>query len=353
MYQKSILLTQDRRLEQFIKVLMRTKKKELETDLPLLYDLNALRSDIQKCCNTLHLRGEFGSFIKNFGFPYMIVMDYIIDFGLSKGVDPDMRKLLRTFLIAFTILANGKGFDSATSNIVLIIEKKYLRTVLEFVRDPALLLEQIKTQDARVNAIIESFAQDSDRVKGFFNLSYIFRPDEGNYNKEMENLERIIDASDNLLKKKELKKGSSAVSEMITEDVEPARVICRATIDRIIKNGGVHEISDDEREQYKEKDITLIGAITVKTIKTVNDRIVETFKAMNKINPFKKDERIFINIPDISLIDGSFASSMGSFLNSELGLYKGVSLNMGKNNSMKVKDSPGYIGIKDYIIKNL
>ena len=119
MYQKSILLTQDRRLEQFIKVLMRTKKKELESEFPLLSDLNALRTDIQQYGNTLHLRGEFGSFIKSFGFPYMIIMDYFIDFGLPKSVDPDMRKLLRTFLIAFTILANGKGFDSATSNLVL------------------------------------------------------------------------------------------------------------------------------------------------------------------------------------------------------------------------------------------
>ena len=70
----------------------------------------------------------------------MIIMDYLIDFGLPQSIDPDRRKLLRTFLIAFTILANGKGFGSATSNIVLIIDKKYLSTVLEFVREPALLL---------------------------------------------------------------------------------------------------------------------------------------------------------------------------------------------------------------------
>jgi hypothetical protein len=353
MYQKSILLTQDRRLEQFIKILLRTKKKEVEADFPLLSDIKALRSDIQQYRNTLNLRGEFGSFIKSFGFPYMIIMDYLIDFGLPQSLDPDKRKLLRTFLIAFTILANGKGFDSATSNIVFIIDKKDQRAVSEFIQDPALILEQIQTQDARVNAIIYSFTKDRERVKRFYNLSYIFRPVEGNYNKEMETLDKNIDQVDAVLNQKDKKQSTSASSAMITEDVKPAEVICRATIERIIVNGEVKDISDEERERYEEKNIYLIGAVTVKTIKTVNERIVQTIKAMNKINPFKKEERIFINIPDTTLIDGSFASSMGSFLNGELRAYKGISLNMGEKNCGKVSSSQGFIAIRDYLIKNL
>ena len=69
----------------------------------------------------MNLRGEFSYFVKTYGFPYMLIMDYQIDFSLSIYNDPDKRKLVRTFLLAFTLLANSKGFENATANIVFII----------------------------------------------------------------------------------------------------------------------------------------------------------------------------------------------------------------------------------------
>jgi hypothetical protein len=74
---------------------------------------------------------------------------------------------------------------------------------------------------------------------------------------------------------------------------------------------------------------------------------------MAKINPFKKDEKVFINVPDTSVIDGAFAGTMGTFLSSAFPEYTGISFNMGKENCEKVKNSQGYVAIKDYIIKNL
>ncbi len=353
MYEKSIILTQDKRLEQSIKLLLRSKKMGIETDLPLLSNLNLIKNDIQRNYNTLNMRGEFGVFLKKHGFPYMTILDYEIDLGLPENLDPDMKKLLRTFLIAFSILANGKGYGSAIANIVLIVNKKFYKNVSQYEREPSSLLEQLKTQDDRVNAIMQSFANNRDRVRAFFNISHIFKPEDGKYHQEIESLEKIINGADERLKSKQRKTEDRGVTEMITDDLEPANVICRATLDKILINGDVRQISEEEKEKYHEKNINLKGAITVKTINTVTDRIINTFQAMSKLNPFKKDEKIFINIPDTSLIDGSFSPSMGSFLSDELSEYAGISLNIGKNNCEKLKNSRGFIAIKDFLIKNL
>jgi hypothetical protein len=123
MYSKSIIIVNDKRLEQFIKQLMQRKKKAVETAMPLLSNISAIKEDIQKNKNTVNVRGEFGYFVKENGLPFMMIMDYLVDFGLSLQEDPDKRKLVRTFLLAFTLLANAKGLGNASANIVFVVDK--------------------------------------------------------------------------------------------------------------------------------------------------------------------------------------------------------------------------------------
>lgn len=353
MYKKSILLVQDKRLEKFIKQLLRRKEKDLETSLPLLSDINAIKNELQKNKNTVNLRGEFGYFVKEHGLPFIIIISYHVDFGLSTFDDPDKRKLVRTFLLAFTLLANAKGFESASANIVFVINKNQASTMSQFAKYPSFLLEQIRTKDDRVNKIIDSFSADRNKVKSFFKISYIFNPEEGKYAAELDRLEKIIDIYDKIVAGKTKDITKKPTTDMISDDKEPANVICRAATEKLIINGKLGPLSADAKDRYIEKNIHLEGAITTKTLIVVKDRLLSTFQSMAKINPFKKDEKIFINIPDTSVIDGSFASVMGSFLSSALYEYKGISINMGKENSEKLKNSEGYIAIKDYILKNL
>jgi hypothetical protein len=207
--------------------------------------------------------------------------------------------------------------------------------------------------DDRVNSIIDSFAADRNRVKNFFKITYIFNPVEGKYAPEIERLDNIVDTFDKIVAAKQKIVKKKTATAMISDTLKPAEVICRATLEKIIHNGELDEIREEEKKLYIEKNIHLEGALTSKTLSVVNKRIVATLQAMSKINPLKKDEKIFINIPDSSVIDGSFASVMGTFLSKSLVEFKGISINLGKINSEKVENSEGYIAIKDYIIKNL
>ncbi len=353
MYTKSIVLIEDRRLEQFTKQLLQRKKKAVETTIPLLTKVSAIKEDIQKNKNTVNLRGEFGHFVKENGLPFLMIMDYHVDFGLSLQEDPDKRKLVRTFLLAFTLLANAKGHGDASANIVFVVDKNMASTISQFSKYPSFLLEQIRTMDDRVNSIIDSFAADRNKVKSFFKITYIFNPEEGKYAPEIERLDNIVDTFDKIVAAKLKAIKTKTTTEMITDTLKPAEVICRATLEKIIRNGKLDQVREEAKKRYIEKNIHLEGAITTKTLPEVTKRLLATFQAMSKVNPFKKDEKIFINIPDSSVIDGSFASVMGAFLTKSLAGFKGISLNMGKTNSEKVKNSEGYIAIKDYIIKNL
>jgi len=353
MYERTIILTEDKRLEQFIKHLFRSKKREIETILPLLTSLVSIKNDIHKIGNTVNIRGEFGYFIKNYGFPYMLIMDYQIDFSLPLQNDPDKRKLVRTFLLAYALLAHGKGFENAHANIVFIITKDQHSTMLQFIKNPALLFGQIRTKDQRINAIIDSFVKNREKTRKYFKISYIFKPTDGKYAAEMDRLEKIMETYDKIIESIPEPETIKPSTQMISEDLPSADVICRAALEKIIINGEARPIDEKEKTKYLEKNVHIIGAATQLTMPQVKDRIIATFKAMAKINPFKKDERIFIILPDSSIIDGSFAISIGTFLAKELSEYTRVSVDIGKSNLDKLKRSQGFFAIEDFIIKNL
>ncbi len=117
MYWKTIIITQYKRYAQFTKQVLRKNNREVETDLPLISDMEAIKNDIHQNKNTVNIRGELGYFVKQYGFPHMMIIDYMIDFGFSSRADPDNRKLVRTFLLAYTILAQAKGYRGESAHV--------------------------------------------------------------------------------------------------------------------------------------------------------------------------------------------------------------------------------------------
>jgi hypothetical protein len=354
MYKKSLIIIEDKRTAQYLKIFLRRNRRDVHDADALLSDVESIRNELYFTKNTSNLRKSFGQFIKNNGFPFLLIVDYTVDFGLTKAEDPDCRKLLRTFLIAFTILANAKGYDDAVANIILVCRKKDAPVVDVFRKNPLILLKQLKTNADRVNELIRTFIAEPERARRFFALHPLVKPADGNLLRMEQALEEIVADVEGRIEEIETPSPTPpSAPEMIEEDLEPADVICRVTIDRVFVNGEIRDLREDEKKRFQEKNILLDGAITIKTAMAVNERVLDLFNRMKKLNPFKKDERIFIRVPDSSLIDGSFASSVGSFLASSLGEYSGISIDMGPKNVDKIKNSNGFIAIKDYLIKNL
>ncbi|MGQ9616240.1 MAG: hypothetical protein ACUVWJ_07530 [Spirochaetota bacterium] len=359
MYSKSILLIEDKRFAHYIRQTLNNAKKEVDDSYPLLNDIETLRGDLLLNRNTRNFRASLAQFIKYNGFPFLFIIDYTVDLGLRKDEDPDKHKLMRTVLIAYIILASAKGYSNAVANIVFLISKKETPMIESFIKNPVLLMNQIKTRDERVNALINTFFSDIERVKNFFNISYLYQPGNSDFYTEIERLNKIIEETKNRIEaidkikeeRKQIK--DDKTTAMNPEDLEPADVICRATMDKLLINGELREITEEEKKLYQEKTIVLNGPLTVRTMHIVKDRILATFNAMAKIHPFKKDERLFIEIPDSSAIDGSVASSLGTFLTNTLSRYRGISLNIGDENLEKLKNSRAYFAIEDFVLKEL
>ena len=329
MYQKTIIITHDKRYERAINNMLRSKNLAVETDIPLLSDFESIRNDIIHNTNTINIRGEFEYFIKEYGLPYMFIIEYQMELGIPGKLEIENTKLLKTFILAYAILAQAKGFDNGSANIVLIVERKHESTAQQFAKYPLFLLDQIRTKDERINAIIDAFGSDQEKVKNFFRMSYILRPTDGNYARELDRLQKIMPVYDKIISQQRTKE-PDVKTKIVSEDLEPADVVCRATLEKIIINGELSPITDEQKKTYIEKNIHLLGAVVQKTNLKVQERLLNTFTTMTKINPFKKGERIFIQIPDSTLIDGSFASSMGKFLSTVLEEYSGISINIEK-----------------------
>lgn len=359
MYSKSILLIEDKRFAHYIRQTLNNAKKEVDDSYPLLNDIETLRGDLLLNRNTRNFRASLAQFIKYNGFPFLFIIDYTVDLGLKKDEDPDKHKLMRTVLIAYTILASAKGYSNAVANIVFLISKKETPMIESFIKNPVLLMNQIKTRDERVNALINTFFSDIERVKNFFNISCLYQPGNSDFYTEIERLNKIIEETKNRIEaidkikeeRKQIK--DDKTTAMNPEDLEPADVICRATMDKLLINGELREITEEEKKLYQEKTIVLNGPLTVRTMHIVKERILATFNAMAKIHPFKKDERLFIEIPDSSAVDGSVASSLGTFLANTLSRYRGISLNIGHENLEKLKNSKAYFAIEDFVLKEL
>lgn len=352
MYMKSIILTQNKRYDRIIRKYVNDRGREVLTELPLLSDIEAIKADIATNRTTVSIRGEFGHFVKTYGLPYMLMIDYLMDLDLTPDEDPDNRKLMRTFLLAYTILAKAKGYGEGTANIVFIIDKKFSSAICEYAKHPLFLLDQIRTRDDKINAMIDSFASEEEKVKKYFRISYIHQLNTGQYSEELDRLGKIMDGYDRIVSSRQ-NQDTKVQTEMLHEDAGTAEVICRATVEKIIVDGELRQISEEEKEKFLEKDIHLSGALTQITMPAVLDHILTTFTSMAKINPFKKTEKILIHVPDRTLIDGSFASSLGLFLANALSEYTGISINIGRNNLLKAKGSSGFFAIKDFIYKNL
>jgi hypothetical protein len=282
-----------------------------------------------------------------------MVLDYKANLDLPPEIDPDQQKIFNTFLISFSILAHTPTHEKKTINLVLLLDPGETCFQPDCVKEPSLLFQGLKTHDERANAFINNIARNSAKAKQFINIHTLTYQEGQNLIAELKKLENIIsniDSALNRLKQERIKEESA---KAITENLEPARIICRPTGEKIICNGEIRDITEEEKTKYFGSYISVEGAITQSTAQIVQKRIADTIAAMARLKPINKESKLVFLIPDSSHIDSTFATSMGIFLTNLKSKYPGVTIDMGEINLEKVKSSPGLIAIKGLLVKAL
>jgi len=337
----SISMVSDKKIEKVIENELKKYNVSIYKESPLLYSIPDIKENLLSLKNTFAIRNQFSDFIKKYGLPYLILLDYKIDFGLPKHYDPDKRKLLRTFLIAYVILSKGKGFSNMICNFILVCKKEELKEAQLFARNPTLLLHNIRTQNALVNNLIEEFSVDPEYAREVFRIYPI------SHDTSISKISSIIrEIARNANKYVGMEEDKTLTVD--TSDRPPADVIFRISQNEIYISGKKDSIKKyPEYQNYNIGEFYLEGYITAKNILDLRKNIL---KAVEELKEYIKDKQLIFNLQDNVIVDATTSSFLVSLFSNDLVGYD-VSLNLTNNILKKLKSSIGFIPLKEYIVK--
>ncbi len=354
--QKVIILTRNKRLRQGLIQSIKLKGLEVESDIISLYDMDHITKMIKNTGNTGFLRNAFSDLIKeNNGTPFCIILDYLVDFGLSKELDPDNLKLLKTFSISSIILANISNLQYNTTNIVLIGSPENLKQLEIYKSDPHLVFKIAKTQNPGLNKMLEEVIENPKKIKNVFTVNYLLMDQTNDYLSAANKLETLLDKYiQKRLSLINLKKSKSQ-TEILTGEYDPAKILFKISDSQIYIDGETFNIEGNSKfEKYKENIIYIQGYYIQSTVARVNETL-EKFILVDypKIRQLSIDSEINISLEEHTIIDGGITPALNFLLSMKLKDFKDIHLITSPVNFTKIENSPGFISLRDYIIKKL
>lgn len=135
-----------------------------------LRSLSVIKKAIARTGNTVFLRKAFSRFVNECGPPDILIIDEKANLGSDSSSEPDMRKLLRTFLISFIIMQKTYG-ERARANIVLIHAEDVKGEEQTYETEPTAILNFLSSQNDSVNKLIEDLKKQPER----FHRSFAFK----------------------------------------------------------------------------------------------------------------------------------------------------------------------------------
>ncbi len=354
--EKVIILTENKRLLKALLQSVKQKNLEYETEIMSLYDMDHIKKMITTTKNTRFIREAFGSFIKeNNGPPLCIILDYKFDFGLDESLDPDNMKLLRTFAISSVILVNISHLVYNVSNIVLIGSLEHLKQLEMFKSNPHLIFKIVKTENPQLNKMLDDAVKDPDKIKSLLSINYILMDEKNDCLSASNKLEVIFDK---LIQKRQslinLKMGKNQTG-IITDHHEPARIIYKISDSRMYVSGKTFDIQDNSKfNKYRENIIYIHGYYIQNNASKVSDRL-ERFiiDDLPKIKSISIDTEINISLEEHTIIDGGIAPALNILLSIKLKDFRNIRLITSPVNFNKMENSPGFISLRNYILKKL
>jgi len=354
--EKVIILTTNNRLCKALLQSVRKKNLEYESENISLYDMKHITRMVRTTKNTLFLREAFGNFIKeNNGTPLCIVIDYKIDFGLPRNLDPDNMKLLKTFLVSSVILTDKTNLTYNVTNLVLISSPQNLKQLDMFKANPYLAYKIVKTENQQVNQLLEKAAGSAEKGNSLFSIDYLLIDESNDTLSAAHKLEVILD---NLLKKKQslmnLKK-TEGQTEIISGKYEAAKILYKISDARLYLDGKVFNIENNDKfEKYKEDVIYILGYYIQNNVNQVNEKLEKfILEDLPRLRNISIDTEINISLNSHTIIDGGIAPALNILLSIKLKDFKNIHLITSPVNFKKIEKSPGFISLRNYIIKRL
>ncbi|MCL1864970.1 MAG: hypothetical protein FWF73_04085 [Spirochaetes bacterium] len=342
---KSLILTEYANLlPLFLDTLKTVKIEKYEGDSPLS-TLEALKNKINEDGNLSFIRKEILSFIKNYGSPFIII-DMLINLNPEKN--EERTKILKTFLLSYILIMESKEFEDISCNMLILIDKKNYERLNPTYAKPQNILGILKTNDERINKIINNYMTDQKKFLNNFNMLFL------NAEKDPSLIKSELILFSNMVKSKDLSLNKQ--SEKKDQSIGPKTSVAQAA-DVIIRLGNMlyknseAPIEYDENLNLSEKEIYISGNFTSYTRLDVIKRLLELMRREFENDfDFKKENSIIINIPKDSEIDSTIPTTIAQLLSKELHSYKDIRIKIPMTTYKEIQKAAGFTMIQKNII---
>jgi len=315
---KTLILTEHTNLiPVFLDAFKTIKISRYEGDSPLS-SLNALKNKIKEDGNISFIKKEILYFIQNGGAPFIII-DMFINSGSDKN--DEMTRIFKTFLLSYIIIMESEQFKNVSCNMLILVDKKNYERLNSTCTKSQDILGMLKTNDDRINKIINNYMTDQIKFLDHFNLLLI--------NAEKDPM--IIKSELALFISKVIKSKENPAdkqSEKTTAPIVPKTTAAQAA-DVIIRLGNLLYKNNEAPVEYDsnlnlaEKEIYILGSFTGYTRLDVIKRLLDLTQRKFEHNfDFKKEISITINIPKDSEIDSTIPTTIAQLMSKEFHAYK-------------------------------
>ncbi|PKL19372.1 MAG: hypothetical protein CVV49_00755 [Spirochaetae bacterium HGW-Spirochaetae-5] len=317
------------------------------TDGESLSSLSCLKKRIISEKNISFLKKDILAFIQNNGYPFITIIDMKIDSGLDN--DHDRMRIFKTFLLSYIIIMQSEQYKNISCNLLILMNKNEFIQFKESLKHPQNIMSLLKTNDERLNSIINEYKVNNEKFKKNFNILVTDAEQELSLiRSEFILFINMIKAKEKLKNKLMNEKPTSSAGPKISA-AEPADVALR-TGKLYFRNGSPASVYD-EKLNLTEKEIYISGNFTSYTRLDVIERLMSLIKA-GFGNDFilRKGDTITINIPKESVIDSTTPITIAQLISKELNDYKSVRIKTNAVHYQLMQQSQGFSMIQRNVI---
>jgi hypothetical protein len=170
---KAVLISENKRAFLTLRGALGKHGIEFESGYLNLHSLPMIKKIIAKTGSTAFIRNELLRYLREVGMPYMVILDYDINLGADAAPQADTRRLLRTYLVSYIILAKAQGFERLSGNFIILGPLSRMAEILALEKNPPSILKMLSTKDDKVNAIIDEIKGDEARFNRLFYIKGI------------------------------------------------------------------------------------------------------------------------------------------------------------------------------------
>lgn len=291
------------------------------------------------------IKKDLLDYIRSKGYPLMVISDIRINSGIEN--DYDRLKVLRTILISYVIITQSESFSDVTCNLFLLADSSDYQAFSSEVKEPQLLLDNIKTTDSRINDLIGRLKSDISRFNRSFNICFC-NSDSGQIRikSELNAFLNMIRAKEKLRDK--LKKPEKPATPENASAL-PADIVFRLG-DSYYVNGEILDRYSCSREINMEE-IYIVGNFTSFTRVEVIERLLKLIKSgPSRDYSFRKKPDVILHIPDESVIDITIPVTLAQLMSKELSDFRNLRIKTTAGKTKIMQQSKGFSMIQRSLI---